>query len=229
MENLIYNDNKTLDTSKLLRIGDLSFYEGPLLSLFEDVARSNFYLFDWVDRDSKTNRWLIYRVSAKYLFKFLNKEISHLELFNNRPNENIFAIDIDYRNKGYHNYKATKITELPESYLPNSNNFFSIEDCNAYEKIKARLIRVLSNQKSENEYSMPVNVEVFKIRQKKINISNKIVSRRNISLFNKEYFEVLDNTKEIDCYNNIDSIRTLSFNNYDILIKGKRNKVCTLT
>ena len=94
MENLIFNNEKKLDMTNLVRVGDLSYFEGPLLSLFEELNSGHFYLFDWVDRDMKTNRWIIYRVSPKYLLNYLSGKISHLDIFNNRPNNSVFFMDI---------------------------------------------------------------------------------------------------------------------------------------
>jgi hypothetical protein len=59
MEKLKFNINKSLDTGNFVRIGDLSYFEGPLLSLFEELNSGHLYLLDWVDRDEKSNRWLI--------------------------------------------------------------------------------------------------------------------------------------------------------------------------
>jgi hypothetical protein len=61
-----------------------------------------------------------------YLLKFLNKKISHLELFNNRSKSDVYYTDIDYRNKPFYNYEAVALTEIPKDYLPNEDNFFEI-------------------------------------------------------------------------------------------------------
>ncbi len=97
MENLAFNSNKQLYTSNFVRIGDLSYFEGPLISLFEELNSGHLYLFDWVDRDENTNRWLIYRASPNYLLQFIHSRISHLELFQRRPEKEIYFADIDSR------------------------------------------------------------------------------------------------------------------------------------
>ena len=153
MENLIFNSKNKLNTTNLVRVGDLSYFEGPLLSLFEDISSGHFYLFDWVDRDTKTNRWIIYRVSPKDLLNYLNGKITHLDIFNNRPIKSVFFTDIDCQNRPFYLYDAFELNTIPTIYLPNNDIFFDLSDCYSFEKIKSVVIRSHSRQKSENEYS----------------------------------------------------------------------------
>src|SRR5690606_40316923 len=94
MEKLTTLENNNNLLELLIRVGDLSFFEGPLLSLYENAKTGHLFLLDWVDRDKTHNRWIIYRVDPIYLKKFLNKQISHLDLFNNRPKINVHVVDI---------------------------------------------------------------------------------------------------------------------------------------
>ena len=135
MENLIFNLEKKIDTTNFFRIGNLAYFEGPLLSLFGVLNSRHLYLFDWIDRDEKTNRWLIYRVSPKYLLEYLQGKISHLQLFENRPNKTVYYMDIDAQNKPFYLYDAYELNNIPENYLPNSYNFFELSDCDAYKKL----------------------------------------------------------------------------------------------
>lgn len=177
MENLIFNSDKKLDTTNFVRVGDLVHFEGPLLSLFEDVNSGHFFIFDWVDRNQKYNRWLIYRVSPKSLWQFLCGKISHLEVFKNKPSNDVYFSDIDYQSKTFSPYNTCKITVLPENYLPNNDNFFDSSDCNAFEKIKSAIIRSLSRQKSENEYSQLYSIGILKNNYGKSIYLNKVNNR----------------------------------------------------
>lgn len=207
MENLIFNNNKKLDTSNFIRIGDLSHFEGPLLSLFEELSSGHLYLFDWVDRDEKNNRWLIYRASPNYLFKFIHNKISHLELFEKRPEKNIYFTDIDSGNKPFNNYDSFKIESLPQAYHPNSDNYFELSDCNNFDKIKSVIINSLLKQKSENEYSFVYNsVSVRK--------SNKVKSAY-FNMVRIKLTSVPYHIRHIN-YTDILTLRNLSINN----IKG---------
>lgn len=174
MEILTFNSNKLPDNSNFVRVGDLSNFEGPLLSLFEELNSGHFYLFDWVDRNQKANRWLIYRVSPKYLLPFLEGEISHLELFEKRPNKTVFFTDIDSNNKSFSCNNSFELVSLPPNYYPNSDNFFDISDCNSFGKIKSVIINSLSRQKSENEYSAVYNVSILKHTEAKPAYFNRV-------------------------------------------------------
>ncbi len=152
MEHLISNKNKKLYTSNFIRIGDLSYFEGPILSLFEEIKSGHLYLFDWVDRDEKFNRWIIYRVTPKHLKKFLSCKISHLVLFENRPDKTVYFTDIDSISESFSYYDCFEVENLPKDYYPNEDNFFDLSDCISYEKINSVISSSLSRQKSENSY-----------------------------------------------------------------------------
>lgn len=167
MEKLKFNSNKKLDTTNFFRVGDLSYFEGPLLSLFEEFNSGHFYLFDWVDRDSKSNRWIIYRVSPKNILLFLNGKSSHLDLFESRSNETIYFTDINSHNKSFSQYDSFELESFPKIYSPNNDNFFEKSDSKAFGKIKSVIIDSLSRQKSENEYSKIYGVSIFKYKDNK--------------------------------------------------------------
>ncbi len=143
MENLLINKEHKLDVSNFIRVGDLSYFEGPMLTLFEDLNTGNFYLFDWVDRDEKSNRWLIYNVSPEYLLQYLSGEITHTTLFENRVEKNVYYMDIDSQNDSFRDFEAFELSQISEKYLPNPDNFFDVENCLAFEEIKTVLTKSL--------------------------------------------------------------------------------------
>lgn len=210
MENLILNYNKQLDTSNFVRIGDLLNFEGPLLSLFEELSSRHLYLFDWVDREDKSNRWLIYRVSANSLLQFINSKISHLELFQKRPVKEVYFADIDSRNKLFSCYNSFAIENLPQNYLPNNDNFFELSDCIHFEKIKSVIINSLSKQKYENAYSTVYRVKVLKKSEIKSVYFNRVAHKVSSVIFPVRHSN----------YNEILTLSNLSIN----IIKGNRLK-----
>ena len=212
MENLTFNSNKLLDTNNFVRVGDLSYFEGPLLSLFEELNSGRLYLFDWVDRDDKFNRWLIYRVSPKILLQFINCKISYLELFENRPDKEIYFTDIDSRNKLFSNYDSHEIKSLPQNYYPNSDNFFDLADCKHFEKIKSVIINSLSRQKSENEYSIVYIVKVLKHSEVKSAYFNRIKNKVNAISYPVRHIKNIN----IHVFSNLalNNIKGISFNSY---------------
>lgn len=152
MEQLTYNNDRQLDTTNFVRVGDLSNFEGPMLSLFEELSNGHLFLFDWVDRNQSSNRWLIYRVYPIALMNFIKGKISHFELFQERPQKAIFYTDIDSKSSPIFPYTAFEILILPDSYLPNKDNYFIKEDCHSYSRILAVVKNSISRQKQGNEY-----------------------------------------------------------------------------
>ena len=92
--------------NSLTRIADVQNFEGPLLTLFENTFENHLYLFDWVDRDSQFNRWLVYRCKPNILQKFIHLEISHYDLLMS-DESSCYAIDID-KNIMWHNVQQVK-------------------------------------------------------------------------------------------------------------------------
>lgn len=225
MENLTFNNNKLLDTTNFVRVGDLSFFEGPLLSLFEELDSGHLYLFDWIDRDQKSNRWLIYRVSPKHLLQFINGNISHLELFEKRPDKKVFFTDIDSYNKTFSFYDSFELENFPSKYYPNSDNFFDALDCNSIEKIKSVIVNSLSRQKSENEYSVVYTVRVLKHKEVKSIYFNRVQNLiKSVSLPSRYYelsnIEMLSNL----VLNNIPNKEVKSYSRFKKQESIKRKK-----
>jgi len=65
----------------LTRIGDLINMDGPMLILFQDDRNKDFFLFDWVDGDDLTNRWIIFKVRREDLTDFVCGRISYKRVF----------------------------------------------------------------------------------------------------------------------------------------------------
>lgn len=172
MENLSINHEHKLSVTNFVRIGDVSYFEGPLLSLFQELNNGYLYLFDWVDRDKNNNRWLIYKVLPRDLLQYLQGKISHSDLYK-KSNNNVYFTDIDYRNKSFYNYNIFALKEIPEIYLPNEDVFFEIEDCSSFERIKSLIMNLLSTQK-ENEYLRPISYRKLSKKIQENYISNKI-------------------------------------------------------
>lgn len=174
MKDLVFNGDKKISLTNLVRIGDLSYYEGPLLTLFEELNSGHFYIFDWVDRDMQANRWLIYRVKPSYLLRYIQDEISHLELFINRHSNKVYFTDIDYHNRPFSHYDAFDLECIPHEYFPNTDSFFDTSDCTAFDKIKSAIIASLSKQKQSNEYSKAYSITINKLALHKISCFNKV-------------------------------------------------------
>lgn len=120
----------------LIRVADVVNIEGPLLTLFLHTNRQ-LYLFDWVDRDTESNRWLIYRTNRALLNRFINKDISHFELLMSDESY-VYKIDIDH-NLDWHNFQQVAKKSLPNSYLPLKNVYYEQSDCPNYLRLSSFL------------------------------------------------------------------------------------------
>jgi hypothetical protein len=135
METLLIKNINTSLLQSLVRIGDLYYFEGPLLSLFQNSISKNFYLFDWVDRDKVNNRWLVYQVSHKALFDFINNKISHFNLYRSNPDNKFYIVDIENKSK-YTDYNLSELESVPSAYYPNKDNYFDESDTRNMDKIR---------------------------------------------------------------------------------------------
>ncbi|MFN0049692.1 MAG: hypothetical protein ACKVOU_11270 [Cytophagales bacterium] len=142
MENLVYKNIDNILRDNLIRIGDLINFDGPLLTLYEDGNNGNLYLLDWVDNDSQTNRWLVYRVKSIKVLNFLKRKISQFELFfqDTDPKYHIIDIHRDFKLK---DSQLIEIATVPDSYTPNRDVFFDIIDCPSFERIQNFILKSL--------------------------------------------------------------------------------------
>lgn len=128
--------------------GDFLVFEGPFLSHFYDDNGSD-YLMLWVDKDSKYNRWLLFKTEPIKLYQYLMKENSLRKLFEISNYEIVYFIDID----NYGNFKKLTLTikdNIPKDYLPQNKSFFDerfAENYGIY--LKDELSKTLQNTNSE--------------------------------------------------------------------------------
>lgn len=113
------------DFSNFKKIADLIFFKGPLLSHYVS-KKGDDYLFYWVDRDEKDNRWLVLRVSMANLQKYIGKELSLRELIENPNDGFLYSVDID-NDLQYHSVKLVQPSTLPKEYLPEEDSYYAFE------------------------------------------------------------------------------------------------------
>ena len=106
----------------LTKMRDLVYFDGPLLSYFKSRSGDN-YLYYWCDVDENYNRWLIFRVSDQSLNRYLNGELSLLDLMKNPSDGFFYSVDID-NDLEYHNILRVLPKDLPASYLPEQDSYF---------------------------------------------------------------------------------------------------------
>jgi hypothetical protein len=140
------------------RIGDLSWFEGPLLTLYEDMQNGFLYLLDWVDRDSEVNRWLIYRAYPADLIAFIEGSRSLSEIFDSRRDETILVADV----ASVSDWSVYEIENLPESYRPVEGNYFDVSDCPDAPKLRSYLERrAYSNRINELPFTIVSHIDIY--------------------------------------------------------------------
>jgi len=119
----------------LIRVGDLVYFEGPLLTLFEDSKSDDLYLYDWADRNGEYNRWLIYLATPELLWKFIQQNISYQNFLYTAINKGFYIVDVN-RNLEHHHTKFVEYKDLPAAYQPNEKSYFDEADTAHFNKIK---------------------------------------------------------------------------------------------
>ena len=117
--------NIEYDFSGFRKIADLVYLDGPFLSHYVSTKGDD-YLFYWVDRDEKDNRWLVLRVNLASLQKYIGKMISLRELIENPNDGYLYTVDVD-NDVNYHHVKLVQPSALPEEYLPDADSYYEFE------------------------------------------------------------------------------------------------------
>ena len=122
---LINGFSINFDFSKLIKVADLIYHDGPLLSHYVSNKGEN-YLFYWVDVDNEYNRWVVIRTDIFSIQQYLEKK-STLHSIITQPNDGfVYTVDIDDKIH-YHNIKLVPIANLPEEYTPTENSYYAFE------------------------------------------------------------------------------------------------------
>ena len=139
-----YKNEESELKNHLRRIGDIINIDGPVLSLFQDKRDKELYLFDWVDSDDTTNRWLIYKISAVLLHQFLLQRISYKSMFDSINTRDFYYTDIINSEKV--EYVIKKLEYFPKKYMPTKDAFFDKNDSSRLDEIFATVNNILVNK-----------------------------------------------------------------------------------
>ena len=115
--------NIDYDFNSFRKIADLIYFEGPLLSHYVS-SKGDDYLFYWVDRDNRDNRWLVLRVSLANLQKYISQVITLRELIENPNDGYLYMVDVN-NDVNYHDVKLVQPSALPAEYLPEKDSYYA--------------------------------------------------------------------------------------------------------
>lgn len=108
---------------KLKKVRDLIYFEGPLLSHYQSEYGKD-YLFYWADSDDIFNRWLVIGSSIEDIEKYLRKEKTLHSFFSESSTDVIYKVDIN-RELEFKNLSIVDFEDLPESYIPQEESYFT--------------------------------------------------------------------------------------------------------
>ncbi len=121
MQSLTGNPLKTFPLH-LRDIVDLIYFDGPLLTLFENQY-GDYYLYHWCDVDQRCNRWLVFRVTQKFLRLYITQKLSLRELILNPVDGFLYALDLDDDLICQQVY-LTSPNQLPDRYVPAVDSYY---------------------------------------------------------------------------------------------------------
>ena len=113
------------DFSKYIKVSDLIYFDGPLLSHFISPNGDN-YLFYWCDVDDLYNRWIIVRVDISIIQQYIEKKIPLKDIILSPLDGFVYVADID-NDINYQSVQILLSKELPDEYVPCDNSFFDFE------------------------------------------------------------------------------------------------------
>ncbi len=130
-----------LNIHDLTNVGDLIFFDGPLMSLFTDKDKRHFYIFDWVHSNQQFNQWMAYEVSISHISKFMDGTLSHHDLIRQGLHNEFILMDID-DNLNYYQRSILTFDTLPPSYIPQEDAHFLIKNCPDFAEIQKSLLSI---------------------------------------------------------------------------------------
>lgn len=116
----------------LHKVADLTYFDGPLLSLFRDTEDRG-YLYYWCDANDLFNRWLVLRISEDQLAKYIKQILPLDDILRHPVNDELFVVDIDGQGK-HCAVLLTRAEQLPADYFPQKDNFFDPSTTVFYEQ-----------------------------------------------------------------------------------------------
>lgn len=122
---------QVLPFGSLNKISDLIYYEGSILTHFQNKNGDNF-LFHWVDFDENLNRWLILQLSNDELCQYLTNIISLNDIFNLKSNNILFIVDINIKAE-HKSISLVSTNTINKKYTPDTNSYYNSEISEEYD------------------------------------------------------------------------------------------------
>lgn len=106
--------------NSLIKIDDLLYYDGPLVSWFKR-GKQNF-IYSWCDNSDRANRWMVFEITDENINNLNNGKIDLLTAIKENPQKQVLILDLDDCSFP-HKAVYLKLEDIPENYLPKTGSF----------------------------------------------------------------------------------------------------------
>lgn len=106
----------------LHKVADLTYYDGPLLSLFRDTENQGYFYY-WCDADETYNRWLVLPITELQLARYIKQTLPLDEILIHPVGGELYVVGIDGQGK-HSSVLLTHPEQLPVDYFPQKHTFF---------------------------------------------------------------------------------------------------------
>jgi hypothetical protein len=125
-----------MNLEKQVKLFDIEYYDGPMLSLFRDDKVDCFYLYKWLDIEKNRHKWLIFKTNLDNLYDYIHQNIDEKTLIKNAL-DGQYTTAIIHPNLVFGHIKHFTSISLPPLFLPANSCFFTPSDCPDYEMVVA--------------------------------------------------------------------------------------------
>jgi hypothetical protein len=125
-----------MNLEKQVKLFDIEYYDGPMLSLFRDDKVASFYLYKWLDVDKNGHKWLIFKTNLDNLYDYLHQNIDEKTLIK-KALDGQYTTAVIQPNLVVGDIKYFTAASLPSHFLPANACFFTKSDCPDYEAVVA--------------------------------------------------------------------------------------------
>lgn len=116
--------NATDLMQELVKVEDLVYYDGPLLSHYRTEAGKH-YLFSFVDTDEVANRWLVLEITIAHLYDYLTDSRTLFDIYQQDYNAKLVVADTDGQGD-FVQALLVPSSELDPEYLPEPASYFEL-------------------------------------------------------------------------------------------------------
>lgn len=109
----------------LRRRADLIYFEGPLLSLYENASGEPFFAL-WADVSDDSHRWLVFRATSEAVSAYVGRTKSLRDILLSAGDGYVFVVDAA-EPEDFGAVVAVRTEDLPVAYLPAIDSFYEFE------------------------------------------------------------------------------------------------------